>query len=141
MFITAQCEIFSYVSIYYFIIWFFFLSRRKGVFTRDKVKMFLKISCERSTPHSEDGIYIVQVRYLTWWCIKISQNNFGCFLLFVTFYTLPACLPIVFLENISAEVWFGWTRHSAEACLSSKGQETKEKKYLSHCARWRGWAS
>ncbi|KAK2567493.1 Bromodomain adjacent to zinc finger domain protein 1A [Acropora cervicornis] len=36
------------------------ISRRKGVFTRDKLKMFLKISCERSTPHSEDGIYIVQ---------------------------------------------------------------------------------
>ncbi|KAL9952948.1 hypothetical protein ACROYT_G040281 [Oculina patagonica] len=39
------------------------VSRRKGVFTRDKVKMFLKISCERSTPHSEEGVYIVQRAY------------------------------------------------------------------------------
>lgn len=38
-----------------------FFSRRKGIFTRDKLKMFLKISCERSTPHSEEGIYIVMV--------------------------------------------------------------------------------
>lgn len=36
------------------------VSRKKGVFTREKLKIFLKVSCERSTPHSEDGIYIVQ---------------------------------------------------------------------------------
>lgn len=39
------------------------VSRKKGVFTRDKLKLFLKISCQRSTPHSEEGIYIVQRGY------------------------------------------------------------------------------
>ena len=36
-------------------------SRVKGAFTREKLKIFLKISCIRSTPQSDDGFYIVKV--------------------------------------------------------------------------------
>ncbi|XP_048585941.1 bromodomain adjacent to zinc finger domain protein 1A isoform X2 [Nematostella vectensis] len=39
------------------------LSRKRGSFTRDKLKNFLRISCMRSTISSDDGYYIVEEKY------------------------------------------------------------------------------
>ncbi|EDO44053.1 predicted protein [Nematostella vectensis] len=40
-----------------------YFSRKRGSFTRDKLKNFLRISCMRSTISSDDGYYIVEEKY------------------------------------------------------------------------------